>query len=122
MSGLRRVQVTGGRFDPHLPEGATYCGRNRPYLKRSKYANPFTERSFGLEECLRLYRLYLTGTLPDPSILLRLPNRKWADRLYREGNLLKEAVAELSGDLACSCPLGQPCHVDVLIELIGDAE
>ena len=30
---------------------------------------------------------------------------------------------ELKGkDLACWCPLSQPCHADVLLELVNDGE
>lgn len=32
-------------------------------------------------------------------------------------------LPELSGrDLACWCPLGQPCHADVLIEAANDID
>ena len=43
--------------------------------------------------------------------------RRWL--LQPEQAPLREAVrAELSGkDLACWCPLGQPCHADVLLDL-----
>ncbi|HEV7674480.1 MAG TPA: DUF4326 domain-containing protein [Candidatus Angelobacter sp.] len=44
-------------------------------------------------------------------------------KLVTEGRKLKfEAAAELRGkDLACWCPLDQPCHADVLLE-IANAE
>ena len=33
-----------------------------------------------------------------------------------------EARRALAGrDLACWCPLGEPCHADVLLELAGEA-
>jgi Domain of unknown function (DUF4326) len=42
-------------------------------------------------------------------------------RLYRQwlpGTPLYREVSELSGhDLMCWCPLDQPCHADVLLEL-----
>jgi hypothetical protein len=56
--------------------------------------------------------------------------REWAARDFRrellDGHLhaypsLDEIRAELAGrDLACWCPLDQPCHADVLLELAND--
>ena len=51
------------------------------------------------------------------------PTRATAVGWYREhitpNSLMgKDAKAELRGkNLACWCPLGQPCHADVLLEL-----
>jgi hypothetical protein len=53
-------------------------------------------------------------------------DRAEAVALYRQHlldrqELVEAAARELSGrDLACWCPLDQPCHADVLLE-IGDA-
>lgn len=45
----------------------------------------------------------------------------WAAEAYRRDipdELIEAARAELRGrDLACWCPLDQPCHADVLLEL-----
>jgi hypothetical protein len=47
--------------------------------------------------------------------------RKWAVKAFRRDitdELITAARANLAGrDLACWCPLDQPCHVDVLLEL-----
>ena len=50
-----------------------------------------------------------------------VPDAKTAVRLYREwlpeSSLLSQ-MSELAGhDLMCFCPLDQPCHADVLLEL-----
>jgi hypothetical protein len=63
-------------------------------------------------EIVELYRLTITA--PTPAMLSAFPSG-W-------GNLAKVTVAEirlnLAGrDLACWCPLGAPCHADVLLEL-----
>jgi hypothetical protein len=51
---------------------------------------------YGLAESLRLYRLHAAGF--DAAALRR----------------------DLAGkDLACWCPLDQPCHADVLLELVS---
>jgi Domain of unknown function (DUF4326) len=99
MTAPRRVQVTGDRFHPRVPDGAVYVGRAAPYLKRSRYCNPFTVKEFGREEAVRLYREYLLTT----------------------PGLLAAARAELAGrDLACRCSPDSPCHADVLIELLAN--
>ena len=93
-SMTRRVKVTGDRFHPHVPEGAVYVGRQAPYLRRSPHANPYTVEKYGLDECLRLYRLH-------------------AERFDLEA-LRRDLMGH---DLACWCPVGQPCHADVLLKL-----
>lgn len=93
-----RVNVTGDRFHPRVPDGAVYVGRSAPYLKRSPFANPFSVKEFGREEAVRLYREYL---LTSPG-------------------LLDAARAQLVGrDLACWCKPDELCHADVLIELVN---
>lgn len=42
----------------------------------------------------------------------------WEFHLARDPDLFRDVFAPLRGkNLACWCPLDQPCHVDVLIEL-----
>jgi hypothetical protein len=76
-----------------------YIGRNMSfYVKganKSKWANPFSVKKFGREECLGKYRNYL------------LQNKK----------LLSE-LKELKGcTLACWCK-PESCHGDILVELM----
>jgi Domain of unknown function (DUF4326) len=60
----------------------------------SKWGNPFNISEHGRDQAIRLYRGWLEQ------------NGKTAE------------MAELAGrDLACWCPLNQPCHADVLLEL-----
>ena len=99
MTGLRRVQVTGDLFHPVVPEGAIYVGRPCPGLKGSRWANPWPVKGYGLDESLRRFRA--TFSHPD---------------------LVKDMLKELGGrDLACWCPLDQPCHADILLELVEAA-
>ena len=98
MTAPRRVQVTGDRFHPRVPDGAVYVGRSAPYLKRSRYCNPFTVKEYRREEAVSLYREYLLTT----------------------PGLLDAARAELTGrNLACRCGPDELCHADVLIELVN---
>jgi hypothetical protein len=91
-----RVKVTGDLFHGQVPNGAVYVGRAAPGLRKSPYANPFKigRDAVDAAEAVRLYRQWL------PSQPLHLE------------------VSELAGhDLACWCPLDQPCHADVLLEI-----
>lgn len=122
MSDLKRVQSTKGW---RMPEGTIYVGRP------SKWSNPYTvdlmrSRSVGYQ---------LLGT--DPSMQQLLKDSVAAfrcDLTYGPDSAwwwwgphtqiikIKGALAELRGhDLACLCPLDQPCHADVLLELANEA-
>lgn len=83
-----------------MPEGAVYVGRP------SKWGNPYKVGGYLVAgrpcgpvtpaECAYAYRLLWL-------------NAHWGDVL---------GIAELRGrDLACWCPLDQPCHADVLLEI-----
>lgn len=71
-----------------MPAGAIYVGRP------SRWGNPFDGRLVGRSESVWLFEQTLIGNA-DPLAVIR---------------------RELAGrDLACWCPLDQPCHADVLI-------
>jgi hypothetical protein len=90
----RRVKVEGDLFHGRVPDGAIYVGRGKPGLPGSLYANPYPVKTYGLSESLRRYRT------------------------HAEGFNLATLRHDLAGkDLACWCPLDQPCHGDVLLEL-----
>ena len=73
-----------------MPGNAVYVGRP------TKWGNPYTVREHGTRsEVVQLYRRYI---MCKPGLL----------------SDLDELVGK---DLACWCPLDQPCHADVLIEL-----
>jgi hypothetical protein len=78
----------------------------------SKWSNPFKVGIDGdAGACVRLYAEWLT------------PYQKQGPKSTTENLLLSEAnikaiEADLAGkDLACWCPIGQPCHADVLLEI-----
>jgi len=82
-----------------MPEGAVYVGRP------TKWGNPFKvapKSMFNAEMVVYLYRELATH--PE-----------------KQGPAFKEVMRNLSElcgkDLACWCPLDQPCHADVLLEL-----
>lgn len=135
MSAPKRIQrqrTPGWR----MPEGARYVGRPgilgnpfRPiksdccpnwdvvddndvrYLidHPRAHARPdlVTTRAEAITECVRLYRDDLTY---------------WLGGRITHDPELKAAIDELRGrDLACWCPVDQPCHADVLLELANGA-
>jgi Domain of unknown function (DUF4326) len=94
----RRVQVEGDLFHGRVPDGAVYVGRQAPGLKRSRFANPFAIKGRDRAEALRLYREHL-ATHPE---------------------LAAAARSELAGrDVACWCKPSDPCHADVLLDLVN---
>lgn len=83
------------------PDHHIYIGRNMsfyvPGAKKSKFANPFSVKKYGRDECLRLYQEYI------------LTNPELYDALHE----LKDCT------LACWCS-PDPCHGDILIKLINE--
>jgi hypothetical protein len=87
----RRVKVEGDYFHGRVPDGAIYVGRGAPGLPGSKWRNRYPVEQYGLDESLRRYEADLAGRAA-------------------------EVRADLGGkDLACWCPLDQPCHADILL-------
>lgn len=84
---IQRQRTRGWR----MPENTVYVGRP------TRWGNPYRiGRQGGAAECVRAYRSWLR-TMPI---------------------LLQDIRTQLRGkNLACWCPLDQPCHADVLIEL-----
>ena len=93
---IQRKRVRGWR----MPEGAVYVGRP------SRFGNP--------------YRVGFIYDIDDKPFVVH--TRAQAVELYRRHlelhPLSADDIAKLCGkDLACFCPLDQPCHADVLLEL-----
>ena len=139
MSGPKRIQrkrTAGWR----MPEGAVYVGRP------SKWGNPFvlgvaSVRIPAIDGGPWEYEGRLYKTPGERHAFnhndghytwhqVELATREQVIELFRQTVLranpdvlsnyprLDEIERELSGkDLACWCPLDQPCHADVLLEL-----
>lgn len=116
---IQRKRSRGWR----MPEGAVYVGRP------SRFGNPIRWDE---------YRKYPSPYWPgsgeplEADDMRRIPDaerRRWAvvdfkaALLYGIGELpgypsIEEIRRELAGkDLACWCPLDQPCHADTLLSL-----
>lgn len=81
--------------------------------RTTKFGNPFRSDEWtpeiaasGARTAAEAFRLWLTG---HPALARINPNRRVT---------VIAAIKELRGkNLACWCPLDQPCHADVLLEL-----
>ena len=96
---IQRKRTRGWR----MPEHTKYVGRG------SLYGNPY-----------RVARSRRELGAGDPMVVATPEEaverfREWLHT--PEGRLVGEACQRLWGlDLACWCPMGQPCHADVLLE------
>jgi hypothetical protein len=106
MSGPKRIQrkrTKGWR----MPEGAVYVGRP------SRWGNPFVVgdlKKFVNDDNPLDIRYIFTHTTEQA-----VKNFRW---LVTQPSRAEMIRAELAGrDLACWCPLDQPCHADVLLEV-----
>lgn len=106
------------RFRPETPQNIDYEGRishdgnMHPWWGPDGKVVPYYVRYATRAELVWLFRRTLTD--PTPSMLMAYPSGK--------GRFAKVTVddirAELAGkNLACWCPLDQPCHADVLLEI-----
>lgn len=115
--------------DWKMPENTIYVGRP------GKFGNPYAARiskgtvskqhgEAGLATMTRQnlvndFRHWLTR--PDPGETSRLANGAKHTHLgipYDDRQPILDGLSSLRGkNLACWCPIGQPCHADVLLEL-----
>ena len=94
----KRIQLSR-RKGYRKPEGAVVVARP------TKWGNPFlVGEGMTRAEAVWLYEAWMTGSPIDPLVP-------------------KPDPSELRGkDLACWCPLDQPCHADVLLKLANGGE
>ena len=112
-----------------MPENTVYVGRpslwGNPWDLGSASHVPSRDRAAWV---VRRYRLELNhlGMLSDWSA--QVSERRWDEinEIIRSGgatNMAEAAPILLRGkNLACWCPLDQPCHADVLLELANPEE
>jgi len=84
-----------------------------------KWGNPFNVGGYHRLGCGFGYLTALSAEYADASFT-HVKTREQAVAMFRQYHALSKPVrfAELAGkNLACWCPLDQPCHADVLIEL-----
>lgn len=97
-----RISADGTRHDYFHPDG-------RRTVHHVRYMTA--------AESVETYRRAITGDL-TPAMRSAAP----AGRFVRDQPTVAEIRGALAGrDLACWCPLGEPCHADVLLEIANAA-
>lgn len=105
---IQRKRTKGWR----MPEGAVYVGRP------TKFGNPFKAGEWA--EWTDGEGGWMSGFTATGDEAASDFARVLAGEIHAEGFSLtvEEIRTELEGrDLACWCPLDEPCHADVLLEL-----
>jgi hypothetical protein len=87
-----RIQWHARQRGWRKPDGVVYVGRP------TRWANPFDWREHGRVRAVELFRAHVAAR-PD---LVEAARRELADKV-----------------LACWCPLNQPCHADVWLEVVS---
>ena len=100
------------------PSNLVYIGRSWNAggwkLQQSKWRNPFTIRNHTRDKVLTLYRQYILNQLPLEEF------NKIPKTLQKLGSTLLNDLGELRGKvLACWC-YPQPCHGNILAELVKE--
>ncbi|MCW2756994.1 MAG: hypothetical protein JWO46_740 [Nocardioidaceae bacterium] len=119
------------RYRPEAPDGWEYEGRISADGMRHDYFHPdgsvtrYNVRYATRAETVELFRRTLLE--PDRGMLGAYPSNGGHLATFRTGQpfpdhlgtvtvqMIKEALG--GHDLACWCPVGTPCHADVLLEL-----
>lgn len=126
---IQRKRTKGWR----MPEGAVYVGRP------SRWGNPFriyhghtsvgpswwmareSWKHIPADECI--YAYVSSSERMGNGEAVELFRTLLTVRQRDEGERLREWLTPLVGrDLACWCPLDQPCHADVLLKLANGGD
>lgn len=101
---IQRSRKKGWR----MPDGAVYVGRT------TQWGNPFEASVLGQKGAVDAFAVHLASYFGWESRVLRRAFYPWPV----ESAAFDTWIAPLRGkDLVCWCPLDQPCHADVLLEL-----
>ncbi|MFE6287685.1 DUF4326 domain-containing protein [Streptomyces sp. NPDC057877] len=119
-----RVSLVGQRwFEIGIPEDAVYVGRAYGGVKGHPLRNPHAVGKPCRARCHCKDINCATCRACDGGDIVHTSSaevvRLYRQHLIRRPDLLAMAVEMLNAGvrLACSCPLNNPCHIDVLIEL-----
>lgn len=109
---IQRKRTKGWR----MPDGAVYVGRpsiyGNPFRVGETYCGPTIRKAATANEAVTAFRDWIGCD--------NLHHLMWDRSLIVAHVELKAALArgDLVGkDLACWCPLDQPCHADVLLKI-----
>jgi hypothetical protein len=105
VSGPKRIQRKRTR-GWRMPEGTVYVGRP------TRWGNPFRIGSPNADDCV------VCGSPEEAVEKYRSELTTLNGSIPLVGATAEEIKRELRGkDLCCWCPLDQPCHADVLLEI-----
>jgi hypothetical protein len=129
MKRVQRQRTKGWR----MPEGAVYVGRPTQWGNPWRVSDPampwiavllglYGNRAGCTEAAVKVHRAWMTDALPlkAPGVGIATAFAANAAAMYLADSDWPEKpdLAPLRGhDLVCWCPLDQPCHADVLLEL-----
>jgi len=83
----------------------------------SRFGNPYIVGVHGdAQRCVDLYRAAMTGL----HINNKPPHPPVIGVIQAQDNLLTYGHELRGKDLACWCALDQPCHADVLLEIVNE--
>lgn len=109
-SGLARVPAIHNPEKDWEYEGRiSAAGMRHDYFHPDGTITPVTVRYMTKDELVLCYRAYITGG-------------NWPCDWTRRSQLDQVREALAGKNLACWCPLDQPCHADVLLELANREE
>ena len=103
-----------------MPEGAVYVGRGtwwgNPFRPYSMFRLPSSE--IGLSQCESDTLAHLDGCCGGHANCLAWYRIWLTAQINLRARMGLDFLDRIRGrDLACWCPLDQPCHADVLLEL-----
>lgn len=106
---IQRKRTKGWR----MPEGAVYVGRP------SRWGNPWKAGSTG-------WTVEPGGWInrePHPPLTVAQAIESYRNSIEHDPGQIAVIRAEFAGkDLVCWCPLDQPCHADVLLEIANGGQ
>lgn len=115
MKRLQRKRVNGWR----MPENSIYVGRPTIYGNPFKFGMVFTEADIIYGSLNHQITIHLVGKPLTAQDCVNLYKHLMTDTHFGV-LLINKWRSELAGhDLACWCKEGEPCHADVLIELLN---
>lgn len=104
MKRIQRKRMKGWR----MPKDAVYVGCP------TQWGNPFEASVLGQEGAVKAYAVHLASYFGWESRMVR----RAFHPLPVQSKAFEHWIAPLRGrDLVCWCPLDQPCHANVLLEM-----
>jgi hypothetical protein len=118
---IQRKRTQGWR----MPEGAVYVGRPTDWGNPWSVGDGYTATVQPACDPARNNGRVIGESDAEVSAFVLSPEQAVAlyEGAWLTDDMRKRARDELSGkDLACWCPLDQPCHADVLLEIANGGD